>query len=457
MRNCRKILILCLILLSLNTITVYANSTSYEVDVVNKVSVGDINISISQNDRGNTIVLPNQIIDRSIGIRNNANPAWIRIKIEYTGSNKIKNLSESMIILSSNEWIKCGQYYYYITPVKKNSYIDFCNSIVIPEDWDSSFSDERFSIIITAEAVQERNFTPDFKSTDPWFGTVVETCVHSTYNKLGVTSGQSFQVLFEDGTQGLVKIGDDFFSNFDNLMPGDSVTDRVKVVNNYSKSVELFFRTDFLTDSILLGAVGLTISIDNKVLYSGNLDAVALRNGVSLGKYSKGSSADLIYILTIPSEMGNEYAQSETSIRWIFSTTLSKAVEPTKGGKDNDKEESTTVALKETESSVVVLGTESVTEDLIKIPDDLIELIKELNDERLNFYLDKEYLTPEEFSELLRLIEELGIPVSEWLPLLPKMGDDFKNEVYIVVMIISLVLLFGLIVLSRKNKGINKT
>jgi len=457
MRNCRKILILCLILLSLNTITVYANSTSYEVDVVNKVSVGDINISISQNDRGNTIVLPNQIIDRSIGIRNNANPAWIRIKIEYTGSNKIKNLSESMIILSSNEWIKCGQYYYYITPVKKNSYIDFCNSIVIPEDWDSSFSDERFSIIITAEAVQERNFTPDFKSTDPWFGTVVETCVHSTYNKLGVTSGQSFQVLFEDGTQGLVKIGDDFFSNFDNLMPGDSVTDRVKVVNNYSKSVELFFRTDFLTDSILLGAVGLTISIDNKVLYSGNLDAVALRNGVSLGKYSKGSSADLIYILTIPSEMGNEYAQSETSIRWIFSTTLSKAVEPTKGDKDNDKEESTTVALKETESSVVVLGTESVTEDLIKIPDDLIELIKELNDERLNFYLDKEYLTPEEFSELLRLIEELGIPVSEWLPLLPKMGDDFKNEVYIVVMIISLVLLFGLIVLSRKNKGINKT
>jgi len=461
MENYRNIFmfIVSLMVLNLFTVTTYANDTTdYEVDVVNTVSVGDIQIGIEQYSNVTQLVVPNQTISQTIRIRNLARPAWIRVKVEYQGLTGVSEIEDSSVGITSENWIKCGEYYYHTKSMDSASYIDLCNSITIPEKWDSSGSGKRFNVIITADAVQKRNFSPNFNSSDPWFGTVIETSIHNKYTDTMAASKQSFQVVFEDGTQGLVRTGENFLGNFNDMMPGDVVTDKVRVANNYSEPIELHFRAESLMNSSLLGAIEFSICIGDVVVYSGTLDSAAIKSGVSLGKYSKGSSADLIYTLVVPSDMGNNYAQSEASVKWIFYTALSKVTEPTKGsGGGGDKEEST-ISQREKEvptSSVetTVVNTEPTGEDLIKMPDDFIARIREINDERLKPYLDKEYLTLKEFAELLFLLEGLGIPTSEYTYLLPKTGDTSDNtSAYLFVMIFSLVALSALAVMRRRLK-----
>jgi len=73
MENYRNIFmfIVSLMVLNLFTVTTYANDTTdYEVDVVNTVSVGDIQIGIEQYSNGTQLVVPNQTISQTIRIRN---------------------------------------------------------------------------------------------------------------------------------------------------------------------------------------------------------------------------------------------------------------------------------------------------------------------------------------------------------------------------------------------------
>lgn len=179
-------------LLSLLAAGTASAATSYETEVINNVGIGDISISLEEfelDENGNEVpyendkvVLPGQKVDKIVRITNEANTAWIRAKLEYTSDDGIRGLSDHMVTLDSDEWIKAGDYYYYLEPVEKDSFIDFVREVRIPTEWDESYADKSFSIIVTADAVQTDNFTPDFTSEDPWFGTVIETCVHTVYS-----------------------------------------------------------------------------------------------------------------------------------------------------------------------------------------------------------------------------------------------------------------------------------
>ncbi|MFR3808776.1 MAG: hypothetical protein ACLTX3_07460 [Lachnospiraceae bacterium] len=76
------------------------------------------------------------------------------------------------------------------------------------------YSDQKMELHFTADAVQIKNFTPDFDSDDPWFGTVIEKSITDEY----IIPGEKhdlFSVSYEGGAEGLVKVGDDFFSNWE--------------------------------------------------------------------------------------------------------------------------------------------------------------------------------------------------------------------------------------------------
>jgi len=183
-----KIFLLAVMLSLLAAGTSYA-ATSYETEVINNVGIGDISIGLEE------------------------------FELDESG---IEGLSDYMVTLDSNQWVKVGDYYYYIVPVDKDVSIDFVKEVRIPTEWDESYADKSFSIVVTADAVQADNFTPDFKSDDPWFGTVIETCVHTSYTSVQAED-EAFSVVFEGGAEGLVRTGDDFFANWGELMPGDTV------------------------------------------------------------------------------------------------------------------------------------------------------------------------------------------------------------------------------------------
>ena len=227
---------------------------------------------------------------------------------------------QTFLLNLGDDWVKCGDYYYYTKPVKHGEAAEFLKSVSIPAEWTEALSEKDQKINFTADAVQEKNFTPNFKSDDPWFGTVIEQSVTDAYT-VPVTSNNPFSVAYEGGAAGLVKVGDDFFSNWGTLMPGDVVSGKVTISNKYAQSVKIYFRTDTIADDNLLQKLHLKIACDGQTLYDGSM-AGEITNKVLLGDFAQGSSKDLTYTLTVPAELDNQYAMNKTKTKWIFTAEL---------------------------------------------------------------------------------------------------------------------------------------
>lgn len=394
----RKIFLLAA-LLSLLVSGMASAATSYETEVINNVGIGDISISLKEfelDEDGNEIpyendkvVLPGQKVDKIVRITNEANTAWIRAKLEYTSDDGIRGLSDQMVTLDSDEWIKAGDYFYYPVPVEKDSSIDFVKEVRIPTEWDESYADKSFSIIVTADAVQTDNFTPDFTSEDPWFGTVIETCVHTVYSP--VQAGKTaFSVAFEGGAEGLVRTGDDFFSNWGELMPGDTVSDTVQIKNSYSRPVTIYFWTETIADDMLLKALQLEIKNGDNVIYSGTMDG-AITDKVTLAYLKSGEETRLTYTLSVPAELNNQYALSSTKTKWIFSAQLKSSSGGGSGGSasggysdSGDNSGGPGVTDNQTDNSQNDLP--GPVEDVIKQITDVIRIIPKMGDTNVGLY-----------------------------------------------------------------------
>lgn len=151
----------------------------------------------------------------------------------------------------------------------------------------------------------------------------------------------------------------DLFDNFKNVMPGDERTESITVKNNVSgyDYVKLYLRAvphdeqgnpltysetyenedgkdqknaagerdetvaamaDFLSklsmDVYLVNADG-----TKETIFSASPDKSAqLTDNVLLGTFAKGQSAKLEAVLTVPAELGNEYANRVGEVDWLF-------------------------------------------------------------------------------------------------------------------------------------------
>lgn len=310
-----------------------AYAGEYTTEVTNNVILGDVSISLSeyeldedgkevpyQNDKQ---VLPGQTVDKIVRITNNANASWLRVKAEYTSEEGLDSLSDDELTLADGDWKKIGDYYYYKKPVAKDESVDFLKRVKIPASWDSTYAEKGFSMILTADAVQEANFTPDWNAGDPWFGTVIETCVHTSYDPK-LAGNQAFSVAFENGADGLVKTGDDFFSNWASLMPGDTVSGQVTLKNSYRRTVTMYFKTETIADDALLKSLHLEIKNGDTVLYSGTMDG-AITKKVKIASLAMNEEAVLTYTVSVPKELNNSYVLSKTQTKWIFSAYMSSS------------------------------------------------------------------------------------------------------------------------------------
>lgn len=326
----RLILALLCICMCLPSTAVYAK-TYYKTEVINHVSIGDINISLKEyelNKRGQLVpyqndkkgITPGQLISKIAIVKNLANDCWVRIKVDFESEGEMTGVDDSMLILGDSHWIYRGGYYYYPFPLAHGESVNFLEAVQIPHDWTEAYENRRFSITITADAVQKRNFTPLFDSDDPWFGTVIEQCVHDEHLDTTAKTESEFSVTFEGGAEGLVKVGDDFFSNWAEMMPGDTWTDAVWIRNKYNKKVKIYFRTETIADDDLIDKLILTIKNGNEVIYQGPLSGTVKR--ILLGEFKPGEESLLSYSIYVPSELNNAYALKATKTKWIFECEL---------------------------------------------------------------------------------------------------------------------------------------
>ena len=312
---------------------VMAKTKTYITESVNNVSIGDINIELFEytlNKDLNEIpmpyksfVKPGDDLPQIVRIKNVANDAWVRIKLDFQSDNNMKGLSDDLITLASDEWQKIGDYYYALKPMKHGTYVDFMKSIHIPEYWTEAYSGMEFRIIVTADAVQMQNFVPDFNSDDPWFGTAIEQCVHDVYEIPVIPEGQQFSIEFRGGAEGFIRVGDDFFSNWAEMMPGDTVTDNIQIRNKYKSGIKLYFTAQNLSGSKLLDQLDIRILCDEHIIYEGKMKDLERS---LIAEYPTNTEGIIQYEVHVPSELTNEYALEKGKVKWIFETEIDESI-----------------------------------------------------------------------------------------------------------------------------------
>ena len=328
MRLIKALITAPLIAMLLGNMTAYASQT-YSTEVINNIAIGQVAIQIDEfelNSRGEEIpyvdnkkVVPGQTVSKIVRVTNLGNDAWIRIKAEFFADMESMVLSYGDLVLADDKWKKCGDYYYYTDPVYRGNHVDFIKQVRIPPTWNESTSDKTTGIHFSSDAVQLKNFEPDFSSDDPWFGTLIEQRIYVPFTPSNATKA-NYSVEFENGAEGFVRVGDDFFKHWGTLLPGDTVTGEVHVGNNYKYPVEIFFHTETLADDALLKQCHLTIRNGNTVIYDGPLSGAL--DEISLGKFYKGDSAIMTYSLYVPKELTNIYALTETLTKWVWTAKL---------------------------------------------------------------------------------------------------------------------------------------
>lgn len=344
----RKYIVLPVLLCMLFSMPAQAAESTYKTEVQNNIKLGQVAIELKeyeldtngkevpyQNDKKD--ILPGQKISKIVRITNNGNDAWIRVKVEYSSNDGIKGLSDDNIVLSGDKWERHGDYYYYKEPVKKDASIDFMKEVVFPVEWGNDYVEKHLSINISADAVQTDNFTPDFTSDDPWFGTLIEERVYEPFTNEN-TSSDKFSVEFRNGADGLVRIGDDFFHNFGTALPGDTLTDYVTIGNNYHRQVHIYFNTETIDpDNEFLKKLKLTIKNGSTVIFDDTMEkAIGEDKKIDLGEYKDGDSSKLEFTIYVPKELTNKFALAETKTKWIFTASLKKYTYNKTGGGGSD-------------------------------------------------------------------------------------------------------------------------
>ncbi len=306
---------------------------SDSLEIKNHITMGDIRINMTEFARkGNgevkyrdpAYIFPGERISKIPRIKNRALPCWIRAHISY-GSDKddMEMLSEHNIEGISSEWIKRGDYYYYTKVLKKQESVDLFQSVSVPAVWTEEHGGQKLSVTVQADAIQAANFKPDFTAMSPWGNQEIQDCVHETNGTMTCKKGErKLSVEFQGKAHKLIAVPDDFFANLETAMPGDILTDTVKISNTTKNDAEIFFRisTEGRTKEKLdmLKNICFQIAMGEKVLYTGTLDAAKLQKNHSLGVFKSKASGELKFLLEIPKEWDNAWALKKTDVSWIF-------------------------------------------------------------------------------------------------------------------------------------------
>lgn len=333
MKKANKIILflLCFSLLFCGSgITLLALS---ETSVTNNFSTGVVDIELEefeiQNGEeipyiNNKEVLPGTEISKIPRVENMGNDCYIRVKLTFKD---ITELDDSNLFGITEDWVKIGEYYYYKNILKTHDKVDVFQGLSIPEGFSELNAGQKFELTIDVDAIQSKNFTPDFNSSEPWGSVEILLCEkEGTYNvsSFKQSDNQKLEIVYEGDTSKLVTNKEDFFTNFPVMLPGDTYNESIQIVNTDNRDINLYFRTEILEDEDILNKIQLkittTIDGETKTVYEGSLNS-NLDNQL-LGIIKKNGSDTFDFSITVPPELNNNYSLLEGKIKWIFSTEL---------------------------------------------------------------------------------------------------------------------------------------
>lgn len=322
-------IILCSLIMVINWgLAVHAAVLEYRTEVTNHIETGNIKISVKDymlDENGKETefhfdgeIVPGDYISKIPRVQNESSDCYIRIQTKY--ETEVEDMGDQCIVGRSDDWIKRGTYWYYQPVLQKGEKVDFYTGIQFP-NWDNQAMEKTILMDLTVEAIQSRNFEPDYSLEDPWFGETAEYCLQ----EFGVEENQgSIQPMYVQLSGELTTNLSDFFVGLSTLMPGDQFNDSFQIKNYSDHEAEIFFHTEIpdITEDQrdLLNQISFSLTEEGKELYRGNLGAEEISNGISLGNLKSNEEKTIEFSLVMPKELKNAYAFRDSSVVWVFQT-----------------------------------------------------------------------------------------------------------------------------------------
>lgn len=165
------------------------------------------------------------------------------------------------------------------------------------------------------------------------FSLLVALAINASAAGTVTYKGNSRSFIFEPGSE---YSPSDLFTDFKGVMPGDSITQQVYIVNDPKNEVKvkIYMRAlgptpdGELTESYVtseenfdfLSQLNLTVSVrDGEELFKASADQTdGLGDWVSLGTFYSGAAVTLDVTLDVPITLGNEYQNAIGFLDWQF-------------------------------------------------------------------------------------------------------------------------------------------
>ena len=286
--------------------------------VENYMETGFVKIHLEQTSVGEKSVLPGESISMPFTIENKGAECFLRTKVLF---DEESGITDKQIQGFATEWIKKRDgYYYYRKSIKPQEKLYVFQELQIPEEL-KECEGENFINHIQVDAIQAKNFQPDFSKELPW-GNVSVT----DYKKDGkfVAANAEIKIkiplVIEFQDEMLEKSPDDFFCNIPALMPGDTYSDTITFKNTADKGLRLFFESEILENSFLLNEIDITITTE----IGGEKEYVKPKNNekILLAHLSENQEGTMDFKIHVPEEANNSYASENGRVKWTFSTEI---------------------------------------------------------------------------------------------------------------------------------------
>ena len=321
---------------------IYAFTNLSILSIKNEINTGAVKIELQEytvsngtetlyDESDSEKVMPGQVISLIPRVSNIGDPCYIRAKVSYSKEDS-ELVNVDKIDNVSDDWIKKGEYWYYKPILPSGKKIDIFKTFTIPTDMPNDYQGKEIQVNITAEAIQADSFKPDFDSESPWNKVKVQKASDDVYKFDKVQMNTNAKIEYENNAQQYIEVPENFLGKLGHLVPGEVVEQDINLNNSTSKEIEYFVtvkKESGLSDKQLnlLKNLKLSISVDNKVVYEGNLYDI---DKISLGKYLSKQSDKAKFTVKMPEELGNEYSVLNTSINWLFSVDGKDPVIPKK-------------------------------------------------------------------------------------------------------------------------------
>lgn len=325
-----------LIMLSVLGMSAYASGEK-ETSVTSRFRTGEVRIAIRQEtvEEARNLV-PGKPVSMPTDIEVQGDSCYVRVRLLTDAKEKIPLTCFGGI---PDGWIEKGKYLYYEKPISHGESVKVYKTFALPQSWDQDKIDkENIQIQTEADAVQSRNFEPDFTSDTPWGDTEILEANEPE-------EGYIFRLM--DSDAGLCKVilegdrivanPDTFFEDFGDLAPGDVFQGEIQIKNNFPVTETLWMKVAAELESELIQEMHLTITEKSgETVYDDNLDPDSLSKFQFLREYGPGEEDTLSFSLSIPENLDNAYARKNGSMTWTFLGQSAMADPPEQGNSGGD-------------------------------------------------------------------------------------------------------------------------